>query len=148
MSTFKRVSNQAAVQQAVSTRKHGRMIELKSRGSGYQVQQSFGPVASDLQKSAVATPEHDLNFDLAGSTTSQDISSLDLKSLMLPSSNDDQSEGSPGRLLSFAYTAAINTGAGKVGHRLLKHYHKCLYALIKVLTKRMKLFYQSRQRTQ
>jgi hypothetical protein len=76
------------------------------------------------------------------------ISSFDLKSLLRASSNGEEpTEGSPDRLLANAYSTASKAGVEGPNLKFLNQYHKCLFALIKVMTKRMQLFYQGKYRS-
>lgn len=105
----------------------------------------MNPYNSDANAKFNGLSEKDMSLDFGNSLYSQDMSSLDLKSVgMFNSSNDDKSENSPDKLLNFAYMQAIkDEPEGAKRYKFLRHYHKCLYALIKVMTKRMKLFYQN-----
>jgi len=50
----------------------------------------------------------------------------------------------PQQMLAHAYDSANKSAHNLQNPRFLNQYHKCLFALIKVLTKRMKLFYQGK----
>lgn len=50
----------------------------------------------------------------------------------------------PQQMLAAAYDNASKHGIPAQNVKFLNQYHKCLYALIKVMTKRMKLFYQGK----
>lgn len=84
------------------------------------------------------------------SISSNGISSFDIRSMMFASSHngEDHGEGTPDYMLANAYSQAAKVGIDKKHQRYLSLYHKCLFALIKVMTKRMKLFYQGNIKTQ
>ena len=58
----------------------------------------------------------------------------------------DGTGNDPEQMLAAAYDTASKYGLTEKNVKFLNQYHKCLYALIKVLTKRMKLFYQGKFR--
>ena len=50
----------------------------------------------------------------------------------------------PQQMLAHAFDSANKSAHNLENPKFLNQYHKCLFALIKVLTKRMKLFYQGK----
>ena len=142
MKKFKQFSNRAALQGAVSQRsKQGKS------NPAVQVEKAYQSNQSRLATSNMQTPRNNMLLsDQPQSLTSRDMSSLDLRSIGSIAQTDSSIYDmydpnlSPFKMLSDAIAKATQamTDPDTQG-RFLKLYHKCVWAMIKTLNKRMKL---------